>query len=548
MRKPISQKIICIKSAGEMASAVAWRLYQAHFRRIFMLEVPRPLAVRRRVAFSETIYTNCQTIETVTAVKAADIIAVTAAWAKGHIPVLVDPGGETIAALQPDVIIDAILAKKNLGTHLTQAPLVIGLGPGFDAGQDVHIVIETNRGHDLGRIITSGPAQPNTGIPGNIAGYARRRVLRAPRGGRFQTQMDIGRPVKRGDIIGTVDDQAVCAEIDGVIRGLVRSGIDVSRHMKLGDIDPRGITAYCDTISDKARAISGSVIEAVLRKFMAPLNSKAAERSTPGRSDRQVDPSAVRALASRVVNGQAGAVSNSIRHVENQTELAIPLLAALRAHTGNAHKIGITGPPGVGKSTFISRLVGLFRSTGASVGVIAVDPSSPASGGALLGDRLRMQAVARDPGVFIRSMAARGEPGGLARQAVAVADILDATGKDIILFETVGVGQTEFDIVSVADTVITLTMPGTGDIIQGMKAGLMEIGDILVVHKADLPGARQMQADLELVLELRGHTEKWQRKVWLADSKKGTGLEPIYHDIKAHLDFLLTNRAERNSL
>ena len=158
-----------------------------------------------------------------------------------------------------------------------------------------------------------------------------------------------------------------------------------------------------------------------------------------------------------------------------------------------------------------------------------------------------MQAVARDPGVFIRSMAARGKSGGLARPAAAVADILDAAGKDVILFETVGVGQSEFDIVSVADTVITLAMPGAGDVIQGMKAGLMEIGDILVVHKADLPDAGQMQADLELVLGMRPHPDKWPRKVWLADSKKGTGLEAVYHDIKAHLEYLQANRAEGNS-
>ena len=278
MNKALSEIIICIKGAGEMASAVAWRLYRAHFRRIFMLEVPRPLAVRRRVAFSEAIYTDCQTIEAVTAVKSIDITAVTTAWEKGHIAVLVDPGGEIIATLQPDVIIDAILAKQNLGTRLTQAPLVIGLGPGFDAGQDVHTVIETNRGHDLGRIITSGRAQPNTGIPGSIAGYTRQRVLRAPRGGQFETRMDIGRPVKIGDGIGTVDGQAVCAEIDGVLRGLVRSGIKVPRNMKLGDIDPRGNAAYCDTLSDKARAISGSVLEAVLRKFMAPFDPEAAEK------------------------------------------------------------------------------------------------------------------------------------------------------------------------------------------------------------------------------------------------------------------------------
>lgn len=521
-----------------MASAVAWRLYRANIRRIFMLEVPRPLAVRRLVAFSETVYTDCQIIEAVTAVKTADATDVTKAWEKGHIAVLVDPDGETLAAMQPDVVIDAVLAKQNLGTRLAQAPLVIGLGPGFEAGHDVHTVIETNRGHHLGRIITHGRAQPNTGIPGNIAGFTSERVLRAPCTGKFQTRMDIGQPVKSGELIGTVDNGDVRAEIGGVIRGLVRSGIDVPHKMKLGDIDPRGDAAYCDTISDKARAVSGSALEAVLRKFLAPYDPEADGTSTLSQSFSREQSSAAITLADRVVNNRPGAVSSAIRNVENRTDLAIPLVETLRVHTGKAHRIGITGPPGVGKSTFTSRLIGLFRSAGKSIGVIAVDPSSPVSGGALLGDRLRMHAVVRDPAVFIRSMASRGSSGGLARQAAAVADILDAAGKEIILFETVGVGQTGFDIVPAADTVITLTMPGAGDVIQCMKAGLMEIGDIFVVNKADLPGAKQMQADLQLVLGMRTRQDNWKRRVWLTDSCAGIGFDEIYADINRHLKYL----------
>jgi xanthine dehydrogenase accessory factor len=269
MTKRLSEIIVCIKGAGEMASAVAWRLYQANVRQIFMLEVPQPLAVRRRVSFCEAVYTGRQTIETVTAVKTTDRADTVIAWEKGHIAVLVDPEGNSLAALQPDVFIDAILAKKNLGTHRTQAPLVIGLGPGFEADRDVHAVIETNRGHNLGRIITRGCAEPNTGIPGRIAGYAGRRVLRAPCDGRFHASLDIGQLVKTGDTVGMVKDQKVCAEIDGVLRGLIRHDTEVTAQMKLGDIDPRGIVAYCGTISDKARAISGSVLEAVFGRFLS---------------------------------------------------------------------------------------------------------------------------------------------------------------------------------------------------------------------------------------------------------------------------------------
>ena len=168
---------------------------------------------------------------------------------------------------QPDVVIDAILAKKNLGTHKNEAPLVIGLGPGFVAKQDVHMVIETNRGHNLGRIITSGSAEPDTGIPGSINGYTEERVLRAPCDGEFNARRSIGDSVKRGDAIGTVAQEPVVAKIDGVIRGLIRSSANVNRGLKIGDIDPRGRVDYCATISEKARAIGGSVLEAILRVY-----------------------------------------------------------------------------------------------------------------------------------------------------------------------------------------------------------------------------------------------------------------------------------------
>lgn len=265
--KPLNQVVIGIKGAGEMASAVAWRLYQANLRRIFMMEVPLPLAVRRRVSFCEALHTDQQTIEGVTGVLAATRQQIEAAWANGFIPVTADPEWQQVKESQPDVVIDAILAKRNLGTALMEAALVIGLGPGFTAGQDTHMVIETNRGHHLGRIITKGSAQPNTGIPGSIGGYTEERVLRAPVAGVFNACQDIGAMIKREGRLGDVAGIEVRASIDGVVRGLIRSGVHVSRGMKLGDIDPRGDPSFCDTISDKARAISGSVLEAILRVY-----------------------------------------------------------------------------------------------------------------------------------------------------------------------------------------------------------------------------------------------------------------------------------------
>ena len=258
---------VVIKGAGEMASAVAWRLYLAHIRQILMLEIAAPLAVRRAVSFSEAVVDGQQIVEDVTAGRADSIDGVHTCWQKGQLAVCVDPAWSMLVGIQPDVVIDAILAKHNLGTHLNEAPLVIGLGPGFVAGQDVHMVVETQRGHHLGRIITAGAAAPNTGIPGAISGYGEERVLRAPCGGVFEAACAIGDAVQKGDRIGTVASQVVRARIDGVLRGLTRSATHVKHGLKIGDIDPRGDFNYCHTISDKARAISGSVLEAILRVY-----------------------------------------------------------------------------------------------------------------------------------------------------------------------------------------------------------------------------------------------------------------------------------------
>lgn len=259
--------MVVIKGAGEMASAVAWRIYMSNIRRILMLETASPLAVRREVSFCEAVHDGSKTVEGVEAIRVDNDTGAREAWAQGKIAVVADAGWKILDRLQPDVVIDAILAKKNLGTHIQEAPLVIGLGPGFIAGQDVHLVIETHRGHQLGRLVTSGSAAPNTGIPGPIGGYTEERVLRAPCDGQFKAECSIGDRVKKGDRIGTVAAEAVPAKIDGVLRGLIRSASVVRRGLKIGDIDPRGHVDYCYTISDKARAISGSVLEAILRVY-----------------------------------------------------------------------------------------------------------------------------------------------------------------------------------------------------------------------------------------------------------------------------------------
>ena len=264
---PLNKLTIGIKGAGEMASAIAWRLFRANIQKIFMLEVENPLAVRRAVSFCEAVYEGSQKVENVEAVQTVDENGIQEAWENHKIAVIVDPSWRSISKLRPDVAVDAILAKKNLGTRMVEAPLVLGLGPGFSAGKDVHMVIETNRGHELGRILTSGSAEPNTGIPGSLGGYDLKRVLRAPVSGAFTAMHSIGDMVKTGDVIGSGENQPIPGQIDGTLRGIIRSGTFVTAGLKIGDIDPRGKREFCYTISDKARAIAGSVLEAILRIY-----------------------------------------------------------------------------------------------------------------------------------------------------------------------------------------------------------------------------------------------------------------------------------------
>jgi len=249
-----------------MASGVAHRLFRSHLK-IVMTEVPRPLCVRREVSFCEAIFQGEQLVEGVTARYIASPDEVQTVWEKGMIPLLIDPDGLSRDALKPHVVVDAILAKRNTGTHTGDAPLVIGLGPGFWAGRDVDVVIETNRGHDLGRVIYDGAAEPDTGVPGTIVGVGAQRVLRAPRDGAFRPVQGIGTMVAEGTIVAWVEDQPVTTAIAGVLRGLLREGVMVHKGVKAGDVDPRGKRENCFTISDKARAIGGGVLEAILAHF-----------------------------------------------------------------------------------------------------------------------------------------------------------------------------------------------------------------------------------------------------------------------------------------
>lgn len=259
----LGQTRIVIKGAGEMASGVAVRLRRAGFRRIAMLETARPMAVRRAVSFCEAVYDGRQEVEGVVARRVDSPDALPRLWDVGEIGVLVDPDWRSLPAIAPAVSVDAVIAKRNLGTRLDEAPLVVALGPGFVAGVDAHCVVETNRGHDLGRILHSGSAEPNTGIPGNIGGYTGERVLRAPVAGTVGNCRAIGDAVVAGETICEVDGAAVSAAIAGVVRGCIRTGTPVPAGAKLGDIDPRGERGNCFTVSEKARALGGAVLEAV---------------------------------------------------------------------------------------------------------------------------------------------------------------------------------------------------------------------------------------------------------------------------------------------
>lgn len=239
----------------------------------------------------------------------------------------------------------------------------------------------------------------------------------------------------------------------------------------------------------------------------------------------------------KALKGDPRAIARLISLVESESTFAHEIMKAIYPHTGKAHLVGVTGAPGAGKSTLVDKIISRYKELGKSVGIIAVDPSSPFSGGAILGDRLRMQQHALDPSVFIRSMGTRGSLGGLSRAAYEAALILDACGKDIVIIETAGVGQTEIDIVRIADTVILLLVPGMGDDVQIMKAGIMEIADIFVVNKADREGADKIVAEVNLMLDIAGE-RSWRPPVLKAIAESGQGVDDIIRAVKEHRLYL----------
>lgn len=275
--------LIVVRGAGDLATGTIHRLKKAGFR-LLVLEAEHPAAIRRQVALSEAVYAGSARVEDVEAVRMDVDLAekknrkelleqeMERIWKKDGVPVLVDPAGLSIAALRPAVVVDAILAKKNLGTTKEMAPLVIALGPGFTAGEDVDVVIETKRGHNLGRVIRSGSAVPNTGIPGIIGGYGKERVMHAQAEGILRNAASIGDIVEARAVIAEIETEKgtvpVETSLSGLLRGLIRDGYPVTKGFKIADIDPRKEELQnCFTISDKARCIAGSVLEVICREL-----------------------------------------------------------------------------------------------------------------------------------------------------------------------------------------------------------------------------------------------------------------------------------------
>jgi len=267
MARKLSELIVLIKGGGEVASGIAHRLHRSHFQ-VCLTEIANPLAVSRGTTFSEAVFDGVKTIEGVTAelvsVSPEEIYRV---WRQGNIPIVVDPETSIKEKIQPDILVDAIMTKRNTGTKITDAPLVIGAGPGFYAGRDVHIVVETNNSNNLGKLILSGEAEKDTGIPVAIGGLTRERVIWAPRAGIFTTDKEIGDSVVARQIVGRVGDMPIEAPIGGILRGLMRHGVRIPKNAKLIEVDPINDRSVCFAIRDRMRAIGGGVLEAIMMNF-----------------------------------------------------------------------------------------------------------------------------------------------------------------------------------------------------------------------------------------------------------------------------------------
>lgn len=260
----VKNDIVLVRGSGDLATGVIFYLKKVGLR-VIALEIEKPTTIRRTVALSECIYEGEVIVEGIKGKKVSNISeALSLSLSKDTIPVMIDENMDSLSLMKPKVLVDAIIAKRNLGTSIKDAPLVIALGPGFEAGKDCHLVIETSRGHYCGRIIEKGTALPNTGIPGIIAGCGKERVVHSPKSGVLRGVKEIGDSVNKGEVIAYVDDTPVYATISGTLRGLLRSGLSVKEHFKIADIDPRDCKEYIHLISDKARCIAGGVLLSIL--------------------------------------------------------------------------------------------------------------------------------------------------------------------------------------------------------------------------------------------------------------------------------------------
>ncbi len=254
--------VVVVKGSGDLGTGAAYRLWRAGFH-VLCTDLPQPLVIRRSVSFASALYDARITVDGAMAERIMYVDEAVYTWQRDGVPVIADADGRSIAALHPEIVVDVVMAKRNTGTTLSDAPLVIACGPGFTAGLDCHALIETQRGHNLGRVLHTGSAAADTGVPGTVGGADVQRVVRAPIAGMMYGRKAIGDVVKAGDILAQIDTTIVRSPLGGVVRGLLHDGVRVVADMKIGDIDPRADISYCYSISDKALAVGGGVLEAV---------------------------------------------------------------------------------------------------------------------------------------------------------------------------------------------------------------------------------------------------------------------------------------------